>query len=71
MLPGCNAPFSATIELLGVNPYVLLAAGKQVGATAEFTVRHDPLPRELPVYPRLAQALAENEDARAVFTAPL
>lgn len=118
MLAESDFQFSALIELLGVNPYVLVpepilleifaqagkskgpvpvqmtidghvfpqtlvrylgewrlylngpmreAAGKQVGATAAFTVRHDPQPREVPVHPKLRQALAENEAAHAVF----
>ncbi|TGE27622.1 DUF1905 domain-containing protein [Hymenobacter metallicola] len=113
-----SATFSARIELIGVNPYVLVpeplrqalfaaagkakgpipvqltidghafpqtlvkyagqwrlylngpmrqAAGKQVGDTATFTLRHDPESRELPVHPRLSQALAENAAAAAVF----
>lgn len=119
MLPEFEFQFIALIELLGVNPYVLVpapilleifkqagknkgpvpvqmtidghafpqtlvrylgewrlylngpmreAAGKQVGATAAFTVRHDPQLREIPVHPKLRQALAENEAAHAVFT---
>jgi hypothetical protein len=115
-----SAPFSAVIELIGVNPYVLVpelllqelfgaagrskgpipvqltidghafpqtlvkfsgqwrlylngpmreAAGKQVGATATFTLRHDPTSRALPVPPELSEALAENAAADAVFTA--
>jgi hypothetical protein len=45
------------------------AAGKQVGATATFTLRHDPTSRALPVHPKLSQALTENPAAHAVFTA--
>lgn len=115
-----SAPFSAAIELIGVNPFVLVpapllqvlfaaagkskgpipvrltidghafpqtlvkysgqwrlylngpmrqAAGKQVGDTAAFILRYDPESRELPVHPRLSQALADNAAAHAVFTA--
>jgi len=113
-----SAPFSAAIELIGVNPFVLVpvpllqalfaaagkskgpipvqltidghafpqtlvkysgqwrlylngpmrqAAGKQVGDTAAFTLRYDPELRELPVHPRLSQALADNPAADTVF----
>jgi hypothetical protein len=52
---------------LYLNTPMRKAAGKEVGATAQFEVWFDPEKREIPVHPKLAIALKANQKAKEVF----
>lgn len=113
-----NHSFSATIEIIGINPYVYLpeavlerifkqagtnkgkipvtmmidghefiqtlikysgawrlylnapmrkAAQKEVGDTADFEVYYDAAPREIPMHPKLINALSKNKKAKEIY----
>lgn len=110
--------FIATIEIIGINPYVLVperilaqvckdagkdkgkipvqmsidghefmqtlikysghwrlylntpmrkAAKKEVGDTATFDIAYDPIPRGIPMHPKLAKALKANNTAKKIY----
>ncbi len=52
---------------LYLNTPMRLAAGLEVGDQATLEVSFDPLPRVVPMHPKLARALAENPRAAKVF----
>lgn len=52
---------------LYLNTPMRKAAGKEVGDTALFTIAFDPNPRELSIHPKLATALKNNPEAKAIF----
>lgn len=52
---------------LYLNQPMRTAAGKEVGATAAFTLQYDPSDRSIPMHPLLAKALESNPVAKEKF----
>ena len=52
---------------LYLNTPMRKAAAKDVGDVADFEIVYDPVQRTYPIHPKLEQALARNERAKAVF----
>lgn len=52
---------------LYINTEMLTNSPKRIGETLELSVVFDPADRSLVPHPQLEQALAENEEAKAVF----
>jgi len=54
---------------LYLNTPMRKAAGKEVGDTALFTIVYNPIPREIPIHPKLTAALLANQEAKQIFDA--
>ena len=54
---------------LYLNQPMRTAAGKEVGATATFTLEFDPSDRSIPMHPLLKKALKDNSAAKQQFEA--
>nr|WP_288836882.1 YdeI/OmpD-associated family protein [uncultured Flavobacterium sp.] len=52
---------------LYINTKMLKNSPKRVGEQIEISISYDPEKREIPIHPKLSEALAENEAANNVF----
>lgn len=52
---------------LYINTSMLKNSPQHVGKTLSLTVGYDPKPREVPLHPKLAEALTRNPEAKKVF----
>ena len=52
---------------LYINTFMLPKSPQRIGETISVTIGHDPVERTIPMHPRLAKALKENKEAKAVF----
>ena len=52
---------------LYINTKMLKNSPKRIGEQIEISISYDPEKREIPIHPKLSQALAENEAANNVF----
>lgn len=52
---------------LYINTKMLKNSPKRIGEQIEISISYDPEKREIPIHPKLLQALNENEEANTIF----